>query len=244
MRRFPPSGSLRAHPPSLRTAEDRTTDPAAGVSMPLSSSHVQSSAKAASLNEAVSPTDGEARSPADNGRLHGSRILPEGSCVLPMPAARRRSPETETPDASGSGRVGSPYRSSRRRWTAGDARGRPGLAGWRRSRPGRSAVREREARGGPGPSRHARRVPSSEPIRPVSQPRCDEPSNPADGGLGFFLPAIPLPAIPLPAISLPAIPLPEDFYPEDFYAGTVGRGRALWSWGTAHRAPRRAGRSI
>ena len=39
----------------------------------------------------------------------------------------------------------------------------------------------RERYGGPGPSRHARRVPSSEPIRPVSQPCCDEPSNPADG---------------------------------------------------------------
>ena len=147
MRRCPPSGSLRAHPPSLRTAEDRTTDPAAGVSMPPLLRASTLSAKAASLNEAVPPTDGEARSPADNGRIHGSRIVPEESCVLPTPAAPRRSPETKAPDASGSGRVGSPYRSSRRRWTVGDARGRPWLAGWRRSRPGTSAVREREVRG-------------------------------------------------------------------------------------------------
>ena len=77
----------------------------------------------------------------------------------------------------------------------------------------------RERYGGPGPSRHARRVPSSEPIRPVSQCRCDEPSNPADGdGVG--------------AIRVAS------------YAGTVGRGRALWPWGTAHGAPRRGSRPV
>lgn len=68
-----------------------------------------------------------------------------------------------------------------------------------------------------GPSRDAQRVPSSEPIRPVSQPRCDEPSNPADGG----------------AIRVASC------------AGTaVGRGRAHRPRGTADGALRRAGRPV
>jgi len=33
-------------------------------------------------------------SPADNGRIHGSRIVPEESRVLPTPGTPRRSPET------------------------------------------------------------------------------------------------------------------------------------------------------